>query len=127
MADFLNTLRQGIKCKCPKCQVGNLFPSRFNLALKDQCDHCGLDLSQNDSADGPAVFLIFILGFTLVPLALYVDALLSPALYIHAIIWGIALIFLTIGLLKPLKSYIIFLQYKYLPRSWDSEDSDHHD
>lgn len=124
MEEFLKTLWQGIKCKCPKCHGGNLYPSRFNLALKDKCDHCGLDLSQNDSADGPAVFLIFILGFAIVPLALWVDALFSPALYVHAILWGIVLVLLTIGMLKPLKSYIIFLQYKYLPKSWESDKED---
>jgi len=88
------------------------------LTLKSECSECELDLSQNDSADGPAVFLIFILGFLLVPLALWVDAVFSPSLYIHAILWGITLLFLTIGMLKPLKSYIIYLQYKYRPDMW---------
>jgi len=119
MEEFLKTFWQGVQCKCPKCHQGNLYPSCLNLALKDQCSECGLDLSKNDSADGPAVFLIFLLGTVIVPLALWVDALFTPPLYIHAILWGIILLILTIGLLKPLKSYIIFLQYKYLPKSWE--------
>ncbi len=124
MEEFLKTLWQGVQCKCPQCQKGNLYPSFLNLSLKDNCDICGLDLSKNDSADGPAVFLIFVLGFFIVPLALWVDAVFSPALYIHAILWGIVLTGLTIGLLKPIKSYIIFLQYKYLPDSWNTQSKD---
>ncbi len=124
MEEFLKTFWQGTQCKCPKCRKGNLYPSFLNLSLNNKCPSCGLDLSKNDSADGPAVFLIFILGFLIVPLALWFDAVFSPALYIHAILWGVILIGLTIGLLKPIKSYIIFLQYKYLPNSWDTHSED---
>ena len=96
-----------------------LYPSFFDLTLRAQCPHCGLDLAQNDSADGPAVFLIFILGALLVPLALIFDALVSPPLWVHAVLWSVVAIALTIGTLKPLKSYIIYLQYKYRKSDWD--------
>ncbi len=119
MEEFIKTFWQGVQCRCPKCHEGKLYPSRFNLILKKQCDSCGLDLSKNDSADGPAVFLIFLLGTVIVPLALWFDALFSPALYVHAVLWAVVLLILTVGLLKPLKSYIIFLQYKYTPNSWE--------
>jgi len=56
-------LQTGWACTCPQCKSGKIFKPGLTMALKDHCDICGLDLSQNDSADGPAVFLIFILGF----------------------------------------------------------------
>jgi len=120
--DFIQTFLNGVRCKCPRCLKGNLYPSRLNLSVQDTCAECGLDLSKNDSADGPAVFLIFILGFVVVPLALATDAWLSPPLIVHAIIWSIVLLGLTVGMLKPLKSYIIYLQYKYRP---DMMEDDH--
>ncbi|MEM6812156.1 MAG: DUF983 domain-containing protein [Pseudomonadota bacterium] len=117
--EFLKTLKQGTACKCPKCYKGDLYKSRFDLSLADRCLVCGLDYSKNDSADGPAVFLIFILGFTVVPLALWVDSAFSVPLWLHFILWTSLVLGSILGTLKPLKSYIIFLQYKYYPKDWD--------
>lgn len=121
MHEFITTLKKGMACKCPKCGVGGLFPSRFSLDITDTCAHCGLDLSQNDNADGPAVFLIFILGFLLVPLALIFDHFFAPPLWVHGALWGAVAVILTLGALKPLKSYILYLQYKYRPEDWNIE------
>jgi len=85
------------------------------MDLRDVCAECGLDFSQNDSADGPAVFLIFILGALLVPLALFTDSLFDWPLWLHGIVWGVAALGLTVGSLRPLKAYIIALQYKHRP------------
>lgn len=110
----LKIIKAALACKCPKCGKGDLFKSGFlNLGLRANCDVCGLDFSKNDSGDGPAVFLIFILGFALVPLALLMEVLLSPPLWAHALVWGVIAIGLTVGSFKPLKSYIIALQYKH--------------
>ena len=108
-------------CRCPKCGQGRLYPSTFNLTLCETCDSCGLNLANNDSADGPAVFLIFILGFLLVPAALIFDAFISPPLWVHAVLWGVIALGLCVGSLKPLKSYIIHLQYKYRKSDWDDQ------
>ncbi len=89
------------------------------MSLRDNCAVCGLDLTKNDSADGPAVFLIFILGFLLVPLALITDNLFSPPLWVHAILWGSVALGLTLGALRPLKAYIIALQFKHRPKDWE--------
>ncbi|MBP7721113.1 MAG: DUF983 domain-containing protein [Alphaproteobacteria bacterium] len=112
-------LRLGWHCKCPKCAQGDLYKPGITLDLRDKCEICGLDLSKNDSADGPAVFLIFILGFALVPAALILDAWLQPPLWIHALLWGVIAIGATIGMLRPLKAYIIALQYKHRATDWE--------
>ncbi|MGH1398420.1 MAG: DUF983 domain-containing protein [Alphaproteobacteria bacterium] len=119
MPTDISPLKSGITCKCPQCGEGALFHSRFDLTLKDKCGSCGLDLSKNDTADGPAVFLIFILGTLLVPLALWVDAAFSWPLWVHAAVWGILTLALTVGFLKPIKAYIIALQFKHRPRDWE--------
>jgi uncharacterized protein (DUF983 family) len=108
-----------LACKCPKCGQGDLYPSGFNLSLKEQCDVCGLNLAKNDSADGPAVFLIFILGFLLVPLALLFETIFAPPLWVHAVLWGAVAIGLTVGSLRPIKAYIIALQFKHRPGDWE--------
>ena len=111
-------LKDALHSKCPKCHEGALFKPGWNMEVNETCPHCQLALSaHNDSADGPAVFLIFILGFLLVPLALLLEVALSPPLWVHAVLWTIIALGITIGSLKPLKAYIIALEYKHRP--WD--------
>ena len=86
--------------------------------LLPACPVCGLNLAKNDSADGPAVFLIFLLGFSLVPLALLFENIFAPPLWVHAVLWGFVALGATIGMLRPLKAYIIALQFKHRPGEW---------
>ena len=119
---FWLTLQKGLACKCPRCFKGDLFkPGLICFDLEDKCANCGLDFQKSDSADGPAVFLIFILGFSIVPLALLVDALLAPPLWVHGVLWSAVCLALTLGSLKPLKSYIITLQFKHRPGDWNHQ------
>ncbi len=87
--------------------------------MRDVCAHCGLALAKNDSADGPAVFLIFVLGFLLVPAALIVESVFSPPLWVHAVVWAVVALGITIGAMRPLKAYIIALQFKHRASDWD--------
>ena len=63
-----HTLLAGLRGRCPRCGQGRLF--RRYLKLADHCDHCGLDYAAADSGDGPAVFVMFLVGALVVPLAL---------------------------------------------------------
>jgi uncharacterized protein (DUF983 family) len=113
-------LKNALACKCPRCSKGDLFPQGlFNLTLLPPCASCGLNLAKNDSADGPAVFLIFFLGFALVPLALLFENAFAPPLWVHAVLWGGLALGITLGLLKPLKAYVIALQYRHRPGDWE--------
>ncbi len=110
--------RIGWNCKCPRCRQGDLYKPGLTLTLRERCGSCGLDLSKNDSADGPAVFLIFILGFLLAPLAVLFETLFAPPLWVHAVIWSAAALLITVGTLRPIKAYIIAIQYKHRPQDW---------
>lgn len=111
-------IRLGLACKCPRCKQGDLYRRGFTLTLRHQCANCGLDLNKNDSADGPAVFLIFILGFLIVPLALIIDTIFTPPVWVHAVLWTPLVLGATLGALRPLKAYIIALQFRHRPESW---------
>lgn len=114
-------IRLGLACKCPKCGQGALYTSPFTMTVRETCPVCGLRLAENDVGDGPAVFLIFILGALLVPLALLFEKLASPPLWVHAILWGSVAVALTLGALRPLKAYIVALQYKHRPGDWEDK------
>lgn len=112
-------IRRSFRCRCPRCGQGALYEDGFWTArVRETCPSCGLRLGENDSGDGPAVFLIFLLGFSLVPLALVLEYWLFPPLWVHAVLWGGAAVGLALGMLRPLKSYIIALQFKHRPGDW---------
>ena len=74
-----------LACRCPRCGKGRLF--RGLLTVRPTCDACGLDFSAQDAGDGPAVFVILILGFIIAGLALMLETAFEPPLWLHAIIW----------------------------------------
>ncbi len=109
-------IHTALSCKCPRCGKGDLFPTRFSLTFKDKCDACNLDIGRNDTADGPAVFLIFILGFTIVPLALITELKFEPPVWVHIVLWLPLTIFAIIAMLRPAKAYVLALQLKHRPK-----------
>ena len=54
------------------------------------------------------------------PLALIVDHIFAPPLWVHAILWTIVVLGLTLGALRPVKAYTIALQYKRRPDDFRS-------
>jgi uncharacterized protein (DUF983 family) len=80
---------------------------------------CGLELAGKDSGDGPAVFLIFILGFVVVPPALLGALRVDWPLWLHALIWGSVILGLTLGLLRPAKALVMALQYRHRRAEFD--------
>ncbi|WP_181699303.1 DUF983 domain-containing protein [Chthonobacter albigriseus] len=97
--------------RCPRCGNGRLFDGFLETA--PGCKACGLDYKFIDSGDGPAVFIILIVGFIIVGLALYVEVAYQPPLWLHAILWLPLTLVLCIGSLRPLKGLMIGLQYKH--------------
>ena len=100
----------GLKGRCPRCGEGRLF--KGYLDLRDECAACGLDYSQVDSGDGPAVFVIFIVGFVVVGLALWLELAYMPPIWLHLLLWIPLILILSLGLLRPFKATLIALQYR---------------
>lgn len=100
----------GMRGRCPRCGQGSLFKGFLDTA--PSCSACGLDFKFIDSGDGPAVFVILIIGFVVVGLALFVEVSWQPPLWLHALLWLPLTLGLSLGLLRPLKGLMIGLQYK---------------
>ena len=101
----------GLRGRCPRCGEGRLF-SGF-LGLQPRCQVCGLDYSFADSGDGPAVFIIMIVGFIVVGLALVVEFTFHPPYWLHAVLWVPLVLGLSLGLLRPLKGFLIAQQFRH--------------
>jgi uncharacterized protein (DUF983 family) len=100
----------GLACKCPRCGRGKLFAGYLTLAA--QCEVCQLDFSKADSGDGPAVFLILILGALAVLLAYILLFVLVLPEWISWLILVVGVVGGALLLLRPAKSIMVALQYK---------------
>lgn len=101
----------GLTCRCPRCGKGRLF--KGFLTIEKRCDNCGLDYGFVDSGDGPAIFVIFVVGFVVIGLAVVTEAIFHPAPYVHLMLWIPATLILSIALLRPFKATLIALQYHH--------------
>ena len=102
--------RAGIFGRCPRCGKGRLFDGYIKVG--PSCPNCGLDYGFADAGDGPAVFVILLIGFLVVGLALWAEVSFSPPLWLHLIIWIPLSAGLCLLLLRALKGVLITLQYK---------------
>lgn len=116
--DQISPFQAGLLCRCPRCGQGRLFDGI--LTVRERCESCGFDLRANDVGDGAAVFVILILGFVVVGLALLLEAKAEPPLWVHAVIWPIGIFGGTIAMLRPLKATLIALQYRHRRDTFDA-------
>lgn len=104
-------LRAGLLCRCPNCGKGDLF--KGFLTVVERCEACGADLRAHDTGDGPAVFIILILGFLVVGAALAVEMAYAPPLWVHALVWPPLVLAGSLGLLRPFKGVLIALAFRH--------------
>lgn len=100
----------GLRGLCPRCGQGKLFDGL--LKPKDHCANCGLDFNFEDAGDGPAVFVILIMGFIIVGMALWLEVNYSPPLWLQMLLWIPLATILCLALLRMLKGLMIALQYR---------------
>jgi len=106
----VSPFQAGLKARCPRCGEGKLYASMLKPA--DKCAACELDYAFIDSGDGPAVFVILILGFIILGLALFVETTFQPPLWAHALIWIPVVILACLWTLRFAKALMTALQYK---------------
>ncbi len=103
-------LRSGVAGVCPHCGVGKLF-SGF-LTIAPACGHCSQSFEFADSGDGPAVFIIMIVGFIVVAGVLAMEVLYQPPYWVHGVVWLPVTALLCLALLRPFKAILVTLQYR---------------
>jgi uncharacterized protein (DUF983 family) len=109
----------GLAGRCPRCGKGRLFSGYLTLA--PACPACGLDQSAADTGDGPAVFLILIVGVVVVAGALISEVAYQPPYWVHAIIWGPLAVILPLLLLRPAKGLMRAMQFQFAAREGELE------
>ncbi len=66
--------------------------------------------------------MTFILGFTVVPVALWVAMSVDWPLWLHAIVWTVVILGLSLGMLRPAKAYLMALQFRHRSSEYDLPD-----
>lgn len=94
------------------CRKGRLFEP-LSVKVVGVCGTCGAKLGQHDVGDGASVFLIFFLGFSIIPLAWVFELWAEPPLWVHAILWGCVAMGMIALLLPAVKAFIILLEYRH--------------
>jgi len=95
---------------CPRCGANALFSGLASFAPR--CRACGLDYSSFNVGDGPAAFLIFIVGGLVVLLAILVELKFSPPFWVHILLWLPLTIVLVVGLLRFAKGLLLIVEYR---------------
>ncbi len=109
-----NPAKVAFRGLCPRCGARTLFAGLAGFAPK--CRGCGLDFAGFNVGDGPAAFLIFIVGGLTVGLAIWVELSASPPWWLHVLLWLPFATILTIGLLRLSKGLLLALEYKHRAR-----------
>jgi uncharacterized protein (DUF983 family) len=108
-----SSLEAAFAGNCPRCGAHTLFSGWVRFAGK--CRACGLDFSSFNVGDGPAAFLIFIVGTITVVGALVVDGAFSPPWWVH-LVWLPVATGLTIGGLRVSKGWLLAQEYQHRAR-----------
>lgn len=108
--DAASPAQVALRNRCPRCGQGRLFASVLKPA--PGCGECGLDYSFIDAGDGPAVFVILIVGFVVTAFAMLLQSLLAPPIWVHMIIWFPVIVGLSLWSLQFAKGVLIALQYR---------------
>jgi uncharacterized protein (DUF983 family) len=104
-----------LKGLCPRCGATGLFAGGIRFA--DRCRSCGLDFAAFNVGDGPAAFLILIVGALVTVGALLLDAAAEPAWWVH-LIWVPVTAVLTIGGLRIGKAWLLTQEYPAWAKMW---------
>lgn len=105
----VDPVKAGLGGRCPRCGEGRLFEGF--LSLRERCGTCGLDYGFADAGDGPAAFVILIIGFIVVGLALWMEVSYGPPLWVHLVLWVPLAIALSLWAMRLAKGVLITLQY----------------
>jgi uncharacterized protein (DUF983 family) len=106
----VDPVKVGLKGCCPRCGEGKLFDGL--LSVKPHCAACGLDYSFADAGDGPAVFVILIVGFIVIGLVLWLQVNYGPPIWVHILLFGPLTIILSLLSLRWCKGILIALQFR---------------
>ena len=112
--------RAGALQRCPRCGKGALF--KGILSVVDSCAVCGLNLSGQESADGPAFFVITFVGFLSVAVGAWMEASFQPEWWVHIVTQLLLVVGASLFGLRLSKGILIAYQFKHKTPGFEDEN-----
>ena len=105
-----DTAQAALQGLCPRCGAGGWFSgiTRFS----ERCGGCALDYGQFNVGDGPAAFLIMIVGGLITIGAVVLELNAEPPFWVHILLWVPLTAILVLALLRLAKAALLILEYK---------------
>jgi uncharacterized protein (DUF983 family) len=110
----------GVRLRCPQCGEGAVFAGYLNF--RDACAACGADFKAADAGDGPAVFVILVVGAIAAAMLLVLQMGLHLPDWLALSMTLVAAIVLCLALLPPFKAILFALQWKHMAREATRSD-----
>jgi uncharacterized protein (DUF983 family) len=107
-------LEVALRGLCPQCGNKTLFKGIATFAPR--CRACGLDFSGFDVGDGPAAFLILIVGGLIVGLAIALELSAEPPFWVHILLWLPLATVAVIVSLRLAKALLLALEFRHRAR-----------
>lgn len=101
----------GVRMRCPECGKGPVFAGY--LRFREKCPVCGADFRVADAGDGPAVFIILVVGAIVTPLLIVLQFGLHLPGAVALGVTLVAAVLLCLALLPPFKATLFALQWKH--------------
>ena len=107
----LSPLKTGIRCRCPRCGEGPLL--KGYLTIREECPECKLSYSFADPADGPAFFVMSVVGLVGMILFMLFEFNLHPPIWVHFVFTFPLIAAMCMGILRPFKGWMVAAQYRH--------------
>ena len=114
MTEPVSPLATAARGLCPRCGAPSLFSGIVRFS--PSCRGCGLDFAAFNVGDGPAAFLIFIVGGLVTGLAIWLELAAEPPFWLHLLLWLPLTILLVLGLLRLGKGLLLALAFRHQAR-----------
>lgn len=105
-----DTTQASLRGLCPRCGAPTLFAGAVRFS--DRCTTCALDFSQFNVGDGPAAFLIMVVGAVITIGAVALELSVSPPFWVHVLLWVPLTLGLVLALLRLAKAALLVLEYR---------------
>jgi uncharacterized protein (DUF983 family) len=108
------SLAAALRGLCPRCGAKTLY--RGLAGFTPKCRACGLAFAEFNVGDGPAAFLILVIGALITGLAIALELGLAPPFWLHILLWVPLTSVAVIASLRVSKGLLLALEYRHRAR-----------
>lgn len=119
MPRLVTAMGRGLMGRCPSCGIGRVFDGFLRVVA--ECEHCHAPLGLARADDAPPYFTILIVGHIVIPAMLIMQKMDDPSNLMLSVVFVPLTLFLSVGLIRPIKGAIVGLMMSLNMLKPDSE------